>query len=320
MWSADNSRSTFISGGFVKDILVVGSLAFDTVSTPTATKDHLIGGSANYFAMGASLFAPVRVVGVVGEDYDGEHLRLLEKRGVDTLGVQRVSGKTFHWSGRYEGAMNEAMTLQTELNVFQDFRPTLPDSYRGSPVVFLANIDPELQLEVLEQVESPEFVAADTMDFWIRSKKTAVLEVLKRIDALLLNEGEALALTGASNAIAALEKVKALGPKWVVIKRGEYGFVGLSESGYFMLPAYPIAEVVDPTGAGDTFASGFVGTLATGPEYGERAFRRACVAGCVLASFAVEDFSWSSIRQLSRQDLDQRTDHYTKMVSIHLST
>ena len=243
-------------------ILVVGSLAYDSVKTPTGFAAKALGGSANYFGVAASLFAPVRVVGVVGEDYDEADARMLSDRGVDISGIQRVPGKTFHWEGEYTGDMNEAKTLRTELNVFEHFHPELPENFRDSEYVFLANIDPVLQLEVLEQVRKPRVVAADTMNFWISSKISDLKKLIKRLDILIINEGEAKLLTRATNGVAAAARVAEMGPKSVVIKRGEYGFILYTGGHYFALPAFPLAEVVDPTGAGDTFAGGFMGYMA----------------------------------------------------------
>ena len=243
-------------------ILVVGSVAYDTISTPKGKVDKTLGGSANYFSSAASLYSDVNVVGVVGDDYAESDLQMLRDKNVNLDGLQQVPGKTFHWEGKYENDMNEAITLETALNVFESFDPTLPDSYKSSEYVFLANIHPDLQLNVLDQIDKPKLVGADTMNFWISSQKDRLKEVLKRIDVLLINEGEARDLTGEWNAVAAAKMITDMGPKGVVIKRGEYGFMMYSEGQYFMLPAVPVENVVDPTGAGDTFAGGFFGYLS----------------------------------------------------------
>lgn len=295
----------------MSDILVVGSLAYDSISTPVGKTDRTLGGSANYFSLAASLFAPVKVVGVVGEDYGAQDLALLTARGVDVSGLQKKPGKTFHWAGAYDGDMNEAKTLATELNVFGDFNPQLPESYRDAKYVFLANIDPALQLRVLEQVKAPKLVGADTMNFWISSKRETLQNVLAKIDALLINEGEAEMLTGKSNAIAASDELIKMGPKAVVVKRGEYGFVLRTGEGYFILPAYPIARVADPTGAGDTFAGGFFGTLAKFNRGLDLAtLKEACVNGCLLASFTVEDFGVGRLRSLTMDDVLRRGETF----------
>jgi sugar/nucleoside kinase (ribokinase family) len=297
-------------------ILVVGSVAYDTVSTPKGKREKILGGSANYFSVAASLFAPVRVVGVIGDDYRAEDKQILESRKVDLHGLQQVSGKTFHWEGKYEKDMNEAITLATHLNVFENFHPTIPQEYRDSKVVFLANIDPPLQLQVLEQVKSPRLVAADTMNYWIKSKKSELLKVLSKIDVLLINEAELRDLTGSWNTIRAAKDVMAMGPKVVVIKRGEYGFILFHDSQYFILPAFPVEEVVDPTGAGDTFAGGFLGHLAQlGRDFTREDLKQACVTGCLLASFTVQDFGLEGIRRVTMNDLESRLKAYRQVIS-----
>ncbi len=300
----------------MNSILVVGSVAYDTVTTPKGTRKNILGGSANYFSMAASLFAPVRVVGVIGDDYKVEDKQLLEARKVDLRGLQQVPGKTFTWEGKYEKDMNEAITLATHLNVFENFHPTIPLEYRDSDVVFLANIDPPLQLQVLEQVKKPRLVAADTMNYWIKSKKSELLKVLEKIDILMINEAELRDLTGGWNTIRAAKDVMKMGPKAVVIKRGEYGFILFTETKYFILPAFPVEEVVDPTGAGDTFAGGFLGYLTQlGRDYTREDFKQACVHGCLLASFTVQDFGLDGIRRVSMNDLEERLKLYRQVIS-----
>lgn len=300
----------------MSSILVVGSVGYDTISTPKGQRSNILGGSANYFSFAASLYAPVRVVGVVGDDYQEEHREWLRSRNVDITGLQKVHGRTFSWEGRYEKDMNEAITLATHLNVFENFHPAIPENYRSSEVVFLANIDPVLQLQVLEQVKNPSLIAADTMDYWIRSKRDDLMRVLKSIHILLINEGELRQLTGNWNTIAAAKEVLKMGPKAVVIKRGEYGFVMFDQESYFILPAFPIENVVDPTGAGDTFAGGFLGSLAQkGGQWNREDLKRACVHGCLLASFTVQDFGVDGIRKVRRQDLDSRVEAYKGVIS-----
>ena len=301
----------------MSDILVVGSLAYDTISTPQGRAERTLGGSANYFSLAASRYAKTRVVGVVGDDYAKSDLEMLEKRGVDTQGLQRVAGKTFHWSGSYKDDMNEAVTLSTELNVFETFNPELPASYRDSKYVFLANIDPELQLRVLDQIKSPKLVGSDTMNFWISSKLPKLKEVLKRVDVLLINEGESDLIAKRSNAIAASEEILKLGPKAVVVKRGEYGFVLRTSEGLFILPAFPIANVVDPTGAGDTFAGAFFGYLAKANRGFDLAtLREACVHGCLMASFTVEAFGVEALRDLEPGEFEARAQEFRKVVAV----
>lgn len=299
------------------EILVVGSLAYDSIKTPSGSVSRALGGSANYFSLAASLLAPVRVVGVVGEDYDEKDYNMLKDRKVDLSGLEKVKGKTFHWEGFYEGDMNEAKTLKTELNVFEHFNPKLPAHFSDSKFVFLANISPDLQLKVLEQVKTPYFVGMDTMNFWISSKKDDLLKVLSKVDVVLINETEAEMLTGEKNAIAAAPKITQMGPQAVVIKRGEYGFAMYSsEQGYFMLPAMPTPNVIDPTGAGDTFAGGFFGHLASlkrKPTVAD--MKQACVVGTVLASFTIQDFSVKALSKVSIGQLEERMSQYRKVIS-----
>lgn len=298
------------------EILVVGSLAYDSITTPFGHRDRVLGGSANYFSMAASLMAKVNVVGVIGEDYRESDLKALKDRGVRTDGLQKQKGRTFFWEGKYEDSMNDAITLQTELNVFENFRPEVPESFKNSPYVFLANIDPVLQLNVLEQIKKPTLVAADTMNYWIQSKRQDLNRLIERIDVLLINENELRLLTGKWNAVAAAKEICARGPKAVIIKRGEYGFLLFGAKGYFVLPAFPVENVVDPTGAGDTFAGGFFGYLAThdGPPSWDH-FRRACVKGCLLASFTVQDFGTEAIRKVTMSDLEHRLESYLQIVT-----
>lgn len=295
----------------MSNILVVGSLAYDTLTTPNGRADRTLGGSANYFSLAASLYSQVRVVGVVGEDYDQKDIDMLTKRKVDVTGLQRKEGKTFHWTGEYKGDMSEAITHATDLNVFADFNPELPASYRDSQYVFLANIDPILQLRVLEQIEKPKLVGSDTMNFWISSKLPELKKVLAKVDVLLINEGEADAISKTGNAIAAAKAILEMGPKAVVIKRGEYGFVLYTKEGYFILPAFPIATVVDPTGAGDTFAGAFFGYLSKRDKgYDLPSLKQACIQGCLAASFTVEAFGVERLKTLTWPEVEQRQAQY----------
>lgn len=301
-------------------ILVVGSVGYDTISTPKGTRENILGGSANYFSLAAANFATsgvqVRVVGVVGDDYKDEDRKVLLDRGVDLAGLQTVHGKTFRWSGKYEKDMNEATTLATHLNVFENFHPAIPNEYRDSKTVFLANIDPVLQLQVLEQVKSPRLIAADTMNYWISSKKTDLLKVLERINILMINESEIRQLTGNWNTIQAAKEVCKMGPRAVVIKRGEYGFMMYTQERYFILPAFPVENVVDPTGAGDTFAGGFLGHLAQlDRDWNREDLKQACVTGCLLASFTVQDFGVEGIRKVKPADLVERNSSYQGIIS-----
>ncbi|AGH94901.1 PfkB family carbohydrate kinase [Pseudobdellovibrio exovorus] len=281
-------------------VLVVGSLAYDSVKTPSGKAEKSLGGSANYFSLAASLFSRVRVVGVVGEDYSEQDRQILLKREVDLTGLQTVAGKTFHWEGTYENNLNEAVTLKTELNVFAQFNPTLPEDYRDSAYVFLANIDPTLQLQVLSQVKKPVFVGMDSMNFWIGSKQSELREVLKKVDIVFMNDAEAKMLTQTSNTITAIKKTAELGPKYVVIKKGEYGATLYSQKyGFYQIPALPVENVVDPTGAGDSFAGGFFGTLASRlnadqiPEWND--LKAATLAGTVMSSQTIQDFSMKAL-------------------------
>jgi len=299
------------------EILVVGSLAYDTISTPVGKADRTLGGSANYFSLAASLYSQVRVVGVVGEDYLASDLELLTKRAVDVTGLQKQKGKTFHWTGQYKGDMNEAITLATDLNVFEHFNPEIPSAYKNSSYVFLANIDPILQLRVLEQIKQPKLVASDTMNFWISSKLPELKKVLSKVDVLLVNEAEADSISQKANAIASAQEILAMGPKAVVIKRGEYGFVLATKEGYFILPAFPIAEVIDPTGAGDTFAGAFFGYLAKQDKgFDLEVLRQACVQGVLLASFTVQAFGVERLKSLAWAEVEARHAEYFKVTKL----
>lgn len=287
-------------------IVVVGTVAFDTIETPFGRGENVLGGSATYFSTSASFFTDVSLVAVVGEDFPEEHVRFLKSRDINTDGLQRIPGKTFHWTGRYGYDLNEAQTLDTQLNVLMEFRPDLPESYRDAEYLFLANIDPDLQMEVLDQVRKPKLVACDTMNFWISSKPEALMKVLQRVDIVVINEGEARQFTGEVNLIKAARKIISLGCKRLVVKRGEYGVLMFTENTVFAAPAYPLEEVFDPTGAGDTFAGGFMGYLANTGNLSEEGVRQAIVFGSVMASFNVEDFSLNRMKKLDYKEIEAR--------------
>jgi len=292
-------------------VLIVGSVAYDSVRTPFGEARNVLGGAASYASVSASFFSPVRLVGVVGEDFAYDHVAQLAHHDIDLAGLQRAPGKTFRWSGYYEYDLNQAHTTATELNVFQDFLPDLPDNYRDTPFVFLANIDPALQLSVLDQVRRPKLVACDTMNFWIEGARDKLLEVLARCDIALMNDAEVRQLSGESNLIAAGRRVLDLGPGVVIIKKGEHGSVMISRDSYFVAPGYPLEEVRDPTGAGDTFAGGLIGHLARCGETNDIALRRAIICGSVMASFAVEDFSLRRLFRLTPEEIAERYHELT---------
>ena len=301
------------------DVLVVGTMAYDTITTPEGQVESIPGGSANYFAVGASRYTHVNVVAAVGDDYKSEYVDVLKQRGVDLQGLQKLSGSTFHWTGKYEGDMNEAETLETQLNILEAFDPQIPLSYQNSELVFLANIDPVLQLQVLEQTKDPKFVGMDTMNYWIDFKIDDLKKVLKQTDCFLINEGEARKLAGTFNSVEAAYRLSKMGPRFIIIKRGEYGFLAFykEECGaenFYALPAFPVRDVVDPTGAGDTFAAGFFGYLAQNGWSGEH-FKEACVHGCLLASFTVQDFGWEALRKLTHEQFIDRYECYQKVTS-----
>ncbi len=297
-------------------LLVVGSVAFDSVETPTQSRERILGGSATYFSYAASYFTPVMLVGVVGEDFPPAHVALLRGRGIDTAGLHVVrGGKTFFWKGKYQPNMNDRETLEVQLNVFGDFRPTLPEAFRRSEFIFLANGSPVTQLSVLDQATGPRLVVADTMDLWIREQHEPLMALLKRIDGLVLNDGEAKLLTGDENLVSAGRKVLGLGPRFVVIKKGEHGAMFFAEHETYVLPAFPTQRVVDPTGAGDSFAGGMMGYLAAAGNFEPKTLKEAMAYGILVASFNVEDFSLDRLKQIERSDLDQRLLQYRKMLS-----
>ncbi len=295
-------------------VLVVGSVAVDSIITPRATRDESVGGSAVFFAMAASYFAPVRLVGVVGDDFPQGALDDLARHQVDLVGLQTVpGGKTFRWKGRYHENMNHRDTLETHLNVFESFEPKLPAAYRDTPFLFLANIQPTLQLDVLEQAKGPRLVGLDTMNLWIEIAREDLARVLARVDVLTLNDEEALQLSGEHNLVRAARAIQALGPKNVVIKRGEYGAVLFHGDDVFVTPALPLDEVTDPTGAGDSFAGGFMGYLARIGDLSGEHLRRAMIYGTVLASYCVEGFSYEGMDRLTLDAIQQRFDRFASL-------
>jgi sugar/nucleoside kinase (ribokinase family) len=287
-------------------ILVVGSVAYDTVETPFGRAERVLGGSASFFSLAASFFSPVSLVGVVGEDFGDAQLAAFGGRPIDLTGLERTAGKTFHWQGKYSWDLNSRETIRTDLNVFEFFKPKIPASYRGSELVFLGNIDPVLQLDVLEQVARPRIVACDTMNFWIHGKLQELRETLKRVQILLINDAEARELSGEWNLVKAARAIRAMGPRTLVVKKGEHGVLMFDDEGSFAAPAFPLETVFDPTGAGDTFAGGFLGYLAGARDSGDAALRRAIIMGSTLASFCVEAFSLDRLLTLTRPEIDER--------------
>jgi sugar/nucleoside kinase (ribokinase family) len=294
------------AGALGAPVLIVGSVALDSVRTPFGEAQDALGGAASYASVSASFFSPVRMVAVVGEDFPETHVAEFAHRNIDVRGLQRAAGGTFRWSGYYEYDLNQAHTVETQLNVFETFRPELPEDYRQSPFVFLANIDPVLQLAVLDQVRRPKLVACDTMNYWIESAQDKVLEVLARVDIALLNDAEVRQLCGQPNLIAGARQILNYGPGIVIVKKGEHGCLMVSRDTFFSAPGYPLEEVRDPTGAGDTFAGGMMGYLARGGEVDDAAVRRAIVAGTVMASFTVEDFSLQRLFRLAPEEIAER--------------
>ncbi len=303
-------------------ILVVGSVAFDSISTPQGKVEKVLGGAATYFALAASFFTEVRVIGVVGEDFTPAHEAVLTVRGVDTIGIEHAPGLSFHWTGEYAGAMNEAKTLGTDLNVFAAFEPKIPEAYRDSEYLFLANIDPVLQARVRAQMPGVKMVCGDTMNYWIADHRANLNAVLRELDVLLINDGEARMLSGETNGLRAAEGVLSMGPKSLVVKHGEYGatgyfgtrsFAGEFAARPFRAPALPLAEVVDPTGAGDSFAGGFYGYIASQPSLTPAVFRTAMFYGGVMGSFACERFGTERLQTLIRAEIDERFGVFREM-------
>jgi len=294
-------------------ILTVGSVAFDSIKTPCGEASRVVGGAATYFSVAASFFTDVRMVAVVGDDFTEEQMRVFSGRRIDLTGLQRVSGETFRWKGEYGVDCNSRETIYTHLNVFDQFRPVLPESYRSTPFVFLANIHPALQLEVLDQVRAPRFVAADTMNYWIEGTPDELGQVIGRVDALVINDTEARELSGESNLVKAARAIQRMGPALLVIKRGEHGVLVTRDRGFFAAPAMPLEKVSDPTGAGDTFAGGFMGFLASAAEITDTVITRAIIAGSALASFSVEDFGLDRLLRLTPDELRDRFAEFKRL-------
>lgn len=296
-------------------VLVVGSVALDSVETPFGKADEVLGGSANYFAASASHQTNVQLVGVVGSDYPMEKLEVLKARGIDFAGLETAEGESFRWRGRYRHDLNSAETLETRLGVFSHFRPKIPAQFRSAEFVFLANIDPRLQLEVLGQVERPKLVACDTMNFWIESRRADLLELIGKVDLITLNDGEARQLTEKANLVHAAKWILERGPKTVLIKKGEHGAFMFTKDTIFHAPAYPLESVFDPTGAGDSFAGGFMGWLARTKDLSEANMRRAVIVGSAMGSFVVEGFSLKRLLEVSREDIEQRVGDFHQLVT-----
>jgi len=294
-------------------VLIVGSTALDSIKTPTAENPRLLGGSASHAAVAASFFSPVRLVGVVGDDFPKKYIQLYRKHGVDLEGLQIKPGKTFHWSGEYEVNMNNRRTLLTELGVFETFSPELPKAYQASPFVLLANIAPALQHHVLDQMRRPKFVVADTMDLWLNIALDDLVRLLKRVDGFVLNDSEAHQLTQEDNVFAALKKIHKMGPKYVIIKKGSHGSILSGPKGFFICPAYPLLDVTDPTGAGDSFVGGMMGYLATAKGSVDTNIRRAMIHGSVVASFCCEGFGLNRTTKVTRKQVEQRVNELEKL-------
>jgi sugar/nucleoside kinase (ribokinase family) len=294
-------------------VLIVGSTALDSIKTPKAENPRLLGGSASHAAIAASFFAPVRMVGVVGEDFPKAYLRLYKKHKIDLAGLQIAPGKTFHWSGQYEVNMNNRRTLATELGVFETFSPNLPESYKDSPFVLLANIAPALQHHVLDQMRRPKLVVADTMDLWLNIAMPDLLKLLPRVDGFVLNESEARQLTKEDNLFDAAKKIQRLGPKFVIVKKGEHGAILSSRRGLFLAPAFPLPQVVDPTGAGDSFVGGMMGYLAAAKGPIENNLRRAMIYGSIVASYCCEGFGVTATTRATRSGIEKRRKTLEKL-------
>jgi cytidine kinase len=298
-------------------VLIVGSTAFDSIKTPKSGNPRLLGGSASHAAVAASFFAPVNLVGVVGRDFPERYLQLYRRHGIDLAGLEIADGKTFHWSGEYEVNMNNRRTIATELGVLESFLPTLPAAYRNSPFVLLANLAPAVQAHVLGQMRRPKFVVADTMDLWLNIALPDLLKLLKRVDGFVLNDSEARLLTKDDNVISALKKIHRLGPKYVIIKKGEHGAIlSTRDGGMFLSPAYPLRRVVDPTGAGDSFVGGMMGYLASAPGPVDRNIRRAMVYGSVVASFCCEGFGLKFTTRVTRAAIQKRFNELAALTKI----
>ena len=296
-------------------ILTVGSVAFDSVETPTGSIERALGGSATYASLAASYFAQPQVVGVVGDDFGDEYMARFEQRGIDTRGLEKVPGATFHWRGRYHANMQDRDTLETQLNVFESFDPAVPEAYRESPYVFLGNIAPKIQMKVLDQVGNAKFVAMDTMNFWIEGAIDDLKAVLKRVDMLFINDDEAVQLSGERQMLNAADRILGMGPKYVVIKRGEFGSLLFGRDICIFVPAVLLPKVIDPTGAGDSFAGGFLGALAQADEVRRATLAQGMILGTVMASFAVEGFSVDGLLDHTPDTINLRREFLESMTS-----
>jgi sugar/nucleoside kinase (ribokinase family) len=295
-------------------LLVVGSVAFDAVETPFGKCDKMLGGSASHFSISASFFCDVRIVGVVGGDFTEAEQDVFDKHGIDLSDLERIpDGKTFRWQGRYEYDLNVAHTLDTQLNVFAEFKPKLSDVSKNSRLLFLGNIQPDLQREVREQLPKAELVALDTMNLWIENTRDSLLRTIKGVDVVIINDAEARQLTGIPNLIKAAREILSWGPRALIVKRGEYGAALFTKENYFAIPAYPLESVFDPTGAGDTFAGGFMGYLSSQETIDEAAMRRAMIFGSVMASFNVEEFGTERVRRLTHDEINERFRAFKRM-------
>ncbi len=294
-------------------VLIVGSTALDSIKTPTAENPRLLGGSASHAAVAASFFSPVKLIGVVGDDFPKKYLELYRRHKIDLAGLQVLPGKTFHWSGEYEANMNNRRTLLTELGVFETFTPVLPKAHQTTPFVLLANIAPALQHHVLDQMRRPKFVVADTMDLWLNIALKDLLKLLPRLDGFVLNDSEAHQLTQEDNAFAAIKKIHKLGPKYVIIKKGSHGSILSGPKGFFICPAYPLQKVVDPTGAGDSFVGGLMGYLASAKGSIDANLRRAMIYGSVTASFCCEGFGLTRTTKIKRGAIDRRVKELERL-------
>lgn len=294
-------------------VLTVGSVAFDSIRTPFGEVSRVVGGAATFFSVAASFFSDVRLVAVIGEDFGERHMQVFGGRRIDLEGLQRVPGDTFRWKGEYKLDLNTRETIYTRLNVFQDFSPCVPERFRSTPIVFLANIHPALQMEVLDQIEAPRFVALDTMNYWIDGTPTDLGRVLRRVDAVVINDEEARQLSGRANLVKAAREIRAMGPDRVIIKRGEHGVLMTRGDDFFAAPGLPLEEVCDPTGAGDTFAGGFIGYLAAAGDLSDEAVTRAAICGSAMASLAVEDFGLGRLLSLTDEDIRRRFDAFRRL-------
>jgi len=294
-------------------VLITGSVALDSVKTPVEEHHDMLGGSASYASVAASFFVPVNMVGIIGTDFPKNYIDLYRKHGIDLDGLQIADGKTFRWSGEYEWDLNKRRTLSVCLNVFETFQPNLPDSYKRTPYVFLANISPQLQMHVLAQVTTPKFIVADTMDLWIETQRDALTELLRKIDCLVLNESEAREFTKETNLIKAGRLILGQGPKYVVIKKGEHGCLLFAKDFFFSAPAYPLEDIHDPTGAGDCFAGAFAGYLAQADRIDHDSLRKAVIHGSVIASYCVEEFSLTRLHSLTQPEINERYNLFKLM-------